>query len=104
MDFTFLFIILLMMLAVKSQLWYVAVGLFVILIVTSKNKYLLVAALLGLAAVGLSSQTGISTYFGDATNWIVLGILFAILVLLAKKDSDNPTPEGYAPQGYPPYG
>ena len=49
MDFTFLFVIILMLLAVKTGLWYVAAGLFIVLVFTSKSKMLLLAAIIGLA-------------------------------------------------------
>ncbi|MBI5035790.1 hypothetical protein HZC09_00450 [Candidatus Micrarchaeota archaeon] len=97
MDFTFLFIIIIMMLAVKSELWFIALGLFVILLVTSKNKYLLIASFLGLALILIVNYAGMSSYLGDLSTWVVLGILFLILLLLARNDSEQPSPAGYYP-------
>ncbi|MDP2717627.1 MAG: hypothetical protein Q8P02_02705 [Candidatus Micrarchaeota archaeon] len=97
MDFTFLFIIILMLLALKSGLDLIAVGLLVILLFTSKNKYLLVATVIGGALVALVSFTGLRTSLTDPVTLSVLAGLFIILLLLARQDSDNPQPAGYMP-------
>jgi len=91
MDFTFLFIVILMLLAVKSGLLYVAAGLFVLLIVTAlKSRWLLTAAIIGGAVVGAMAFGLI----GEDTFWPIVGGLFIVLVILAKKDSDHPMQEG----------
>ncbi len=97
MDFTFLFVIILMLLAVKSGVSYIAVGLLIILLLTSKNKYLLVAAVVGGLTVLLVGWEGASGLLGDMNIWIGLGGLFIVLLLLAKKDDDHPSQEGYSP-------
>ena len=100
MDFTFLFVVLLMLFAVKSQLWYVAVGLFLVLLVTSKSKYLVLAAVVGVLVAFAAGNSSLISIFGDAMTWVILGGLFLVLLLLAKKDSDHPSQEGYGPPGY----
>lgn len=103
MDFTFLFIIILMLLAVKSGLTIVAIGLALVLFVTSKSKYLLLAAVVGLLVVGAAyfNISGLLD-FSNSTTWIILGGLFLVMVILAKKDSDTPgNAEAYSP--YPQY-
>lgn len=97
MDFTFLFIIILMLLALKSGLELVAIGLFVILLFTSKNKWLLIATLIGGALVAVVSLGGISSSLNDPVTLAVLGGLFIILILLARNDSESPAPQGYYP-------
>lgn len=99
MDFTFLFIIILMLLALKSGLSLIAIGLFVILLVTSKNKWLLIATLIGGVLVAVLSYTGISSSLDDPATLAVLGGLFVILLLLARNDSESPAPQGYYPGG-----
>lgn len=89
MDFTFLFIIVLMLLAVKSNLEWVAAGLALILLATSKGKYLFFAAVVGIAVVLLVNYLGNS----DLNFWIIAGGLGIVLLLLAKKDTDEP--QGY---------
>lgn len=96
MDFTFLFIVILMLLAVKSNMTWIAVGLFLLLLVTaSKSKYLLVAALVGLALVLLTHYVDLGDYF----MWVVVGGLFLVLLLISKKEAEHPTPEGYGMGG-----
>jgi hypothetical protein len=97
MDFTFLFIIILMLLALKSGLDIIAIGLLIILLVTAKNKYLLIATLIGGAMVALVSFTGIRTSLDDPVTLGVLAGLFIIMLLLARQDSDTPSPSGYMP-------
>lgn len=91
MDFTFLFIVILMLLAVKSELNAVAAGLFVILLFTANSKYLLAAAFVGFAlAIGVG-------YFnlGDYSAWAILGALFVVVLLIIKKDNDAPSAGAY---------
>ena len=96
MDFTFLFIIILMLLAIKSGLGWVAAGLAVLLLFTSKGKYLLLAAAVGILVV-------LSTYFlgnSELNFWVIVGGLGVVLFILAKKDSDEP--QAMMGGGYPP--
>ena len=80
-----------MLLAVKSGLEWVAAGLAILLFVTSKGKYLWIAAGVGVALV-------IAVYYfgkGEWSFWLIAGGLGLVLLLLAKKDSDEP--QGYSP-------
>ncbi len=97
MDFTFLFIIILMLLALKSGLELVAIGLLVILLFTSKNKFLLLATGIGGALFLLISYGGVSSSLDNPATIAVLIGLFVIMLILAKSDSDNPAPQGYYP-------
>jgi len=99
MDFTFLFIIIMMLLALKSGLSIIAIGLFIILLVTSKNKWLLIATLIGGGLVAVVSVTGVSSALDDPATLAVLGGLFVILLLLARNDTESPAPQGYYPGG-----
>ncbi|MFH1056328.1 MAG: hypothetical protein V1717_00830 [Candidatus Micrarchaeota archaeon] len=92
MDFTFLFVIVIMLLAVKSGLVWVAAGLALILLATSKSNYLIFAAVVGIAVVVAVNYLGDS----DLSFWVIVGGLGLILLLLAKKDSDQPTPQFYS--------
>lgn len=94
MDFTFLFIVILMLIAVKSNLPWLAGGLFLLLLFSSKNKYFILAAFLGLALM----LTLMFVPLGDYFLWVVLGGLFLILIILARKDVEEPT-LGYAGGG-----
>ncbi|MFH1107075.1 MAG: hypothetical protein V1787_04210 [Candidatus Micrarchaeota archaeon] len=93
MDFSFLFIVILMVMAVQSNNTVITLALFALLLITSaKNKFLLVAALVGgaLAFVwNMPLEASIKTP-------LLLGGLFVVLILLVKKDSDSPAP----PVGY----
>lgn len=97
MDFTFLFLVILMLLAYQSGLGVIAVGLFLVALVMAKNKYLLAAALIG-GAVLAALYLGL----GDLTSWVVVIGLFAVFLILAWRD-DQPGPQGYYP-GMPPMG
>ncbi|MFH1200248.1 MAG: hypothetical protein V1708_04220 [Candidatus Micrarchaeota archaeon] len=89
MDFTFLFIVVLMVLAMQSNNLVITVALFALLLITAaKNKYLLFAAIIG----GALSLVWGSDFAGEYRTPLLLGGLFAILLLLAKKDSDSPQP------------
>lgn len=94
MDFTLLFIVILMLLAIQSGLKVVAIGLGVMLLIISmKNKYLFLASLVGIALIA-----GI-TFFGVGSElWFIGGGLFLIVIILAKKESDVPA-QGYYPGG-----
>lgn len=95
MDLTFLFIIVLMLLAVKSGLTWIAAGLFLLLLFTAKSKYLFVAALVGFVLA-------VSVKFidlGEYSMWVIVGSLGLVLFLIAKKESDQPGPGGYGQGG-----
>ncbi len=93
MDFTFLFIIILMLLAVKSNMTWVAAGLAVLLLATSKGKYLILAAVVGILVVLATSFLGSSDY----VFWVIGLGLGIVLLLLARKDAEEPS-AGYSPQ------
>ncbi len=97
MDFTFLFLIILMLLAYQSGLTVVAAGLFLVALVTAKNKYLLAAAAIGGGVLAM-----LYLGFGEESSWLVIAGLFVIFLILAWKD-DQPGPQGYYP-GMPPMG
>jgi hypothetical protein len=86
MDFTFLFIIIIMLLAVKNDLNMVAVGLFALLLFTSNNKFLLAASFVGFGLLVAVGWMNLGNYF----SWVVLGSLFIVMLLLAVKDSGKP--------------
>ncbi len=95
MDYTFLFIIILMLFAVKYNLLLVAGGLFVLLIFSTKSKYLLLASVIGLVIAALTKYIDL----GDYTTYVVLGGLFAVMVLISRKDADAPQSQGFGPPG-----
>ena len=97
MDFTFLFIIILMLLALKSGLTIVAVGLLVILVFTSKSKWLLMATVVGGALALVAGYGGISSSLDNPVTLAILAGLFIILLILARSDSETPSPQGYMP-------
>ncbi len=94
MDFTFLFLIILMLMAYTSGLGIIAAGLFVVSLVMAKNKYLMAAAAIGGIALG-----ALFLGFGEESTIIVGGALFLIFLLLARKD-DQPQMQGYPGGGY----
>ncbi|MBI4406775.1 hypothetical protein HY571_02580 [Candidatus Micrarchaeota archaeon] len=84
MDFTFLFLTILMLLAAQSGMLWIAAGLFLLLLLSAKTHLLLIAAgvafvLLALIGLGLTSS-----------NYVIMGGLFVVLVILVKKDADSP--------------
>jgi len=91
MDFTSLFIVVLMILAAKTGLLWIAGGLGILLLVTSKGSYSIAAAIVGLAVAA-------ALYFLGESNlsfYVMVGGLGLVLLLLAKKESDQPS--GYYP-------
>lgn len=95
MDFTLLFLVILMLLAYQSGLTYIAIGLFLAAVVTAKNKFVLAAA--GIGGLALAA-----TYlgFGEGGSWLVIGALFAIFLILAWKDEQPAGPQGYPGMPY----
>lgn len=90
-----MFIIVLMLLAVKSGMLWIAVGLFLLLLFTSKSKYLLLAAVVGIGVV-------VATRFadlGDYSMWVIVGGLFAVVLLISRKEAEHPSPEMYGGMG-----
>lgn len=93
MDFTFLFLVVLMVLAAQSNNLVLLLGLFVILLVTAKHsKYLLGSAVIGLAIAFLWN----ADFAGAYKTPVLLGGLFLVLLLLIKSDSGQPQPMGGA--------
>ncbi|MFQ5405871.1 MAG: hypothetical protein ACE5DI_01800 [Candidatus Micrarchaeia archaeon] len=92
-DFTFLFLLFLMLFALQTKgLELVAIALFVILFVVAKSKHLMIA--LGLVALVFFLFSS-----GVDDPLVLGGLLLAILVLIVKKDSDQPSAQGYYPAG-----
>ena len=90
-------IIILMLLALKSGLTIVAVGLLVILIFTSKSKWLLMATAVGGGLALIAGLGGINSSLDNPVTLAVLAGLFLILLILARSDSENPAPQSYMP-------
>ncbi|MFH0971360.1 MAG: hypothetical protein V1835_02225 [Candidatus Micrarchaeota archaeon] len=88
MDFTFLIIVVLMMLAAQSGNLPIVIALFALLLVTAKNKYFIIAAIIGLA---LSALWGLEI---ENKTIYILGGLFLILMIIAKTDVTPPAPYG----------
>ncbi len=94
MDFTFVFLTILMLFAAQAGMLWIGVGLFLILLLSAKSKLLLVAAgisgvLLALIAFGIVA----------ANNYVIIGGLFLMLLLIIKKDADSPQPDQMAAYG-----
>ena len=95
LDFSYLFVIFLIVLAVQANQPVIAVAIFVLLIITSKSKYMTAAAVVG-GLVAIAYTLG----FQDP---IVIGIgLFIVLLLIVKNDPAGGAAAG--PQGYYPGG
>lgn len=92
MDFTFIFLIILMLLAAQNGIMAIAVVMLVLAFVTAKNRYALYGAVV---AAGLLVGTYLD-FFKDGPELLIGGIF--IIFLIAVK-GDEPTPPGYA--GYP---
>ena len=90
MGFTFMFLIILMLMAYQAGLGMIAAGLFVVTLVMAKNKFLLAAAFIGGLAL-LALFLG----FGDEASIIIAGALFLVFVLLAYKDDQPQQPGMY---------
>ena len=82
-----------MILAAQSGMLWVGVGLFLILLLSAKSKILLLAAVI--AAVLL----GIMAFGGVGSNYLVIGGLFLVFLILVKKDADSPQPDPNAMYG-----
>ncbi len=96
MDPTIIFLIILMLLAIQNGMIWLAVLLFLIAIITSKNKFFLAATLIG-GAVGSVLYLGL----GNLAGLIVGAGLFLAFVLVIMQDSNSPAgPYGYGQQGY----
>ena len=94
MDFTFLFIVILMLLASQSGAVIISGALFVALLVQAKDKYLLFSALVGGAIVILNYLQVLDNTF------LILGGLFVVLLLLVREDSVHPQPAYGGGGGY----
>jgi hypothetical protein len=95
MDFTFLFLIILMLMAYQSGLGLIAAGLFVVTLVMAKNKFLMAAAAVGGLALG-----ALFLGFGEESTLIIGGALFLVFILLAWKDDQPGGQPGYPGMGY----
>ncbi len=93
MDFTFLFLTILMVLAAQSGMLWVAAGLFLILLLSAKTKMLLIAAVVGAVLLGIVAFGGVGN------NYLIIGGLFAVFLILVKKDADSPQPDPNAAYG-----
>jgi hypothetical protein len=93
LDFTYLFIVFLMVFAVQANQPLVALALFGLLIAMAKSKMLILAALVGGALV-LAFSAGY-------TDPVVLGGGFLVILILLVKN-DSPGAMGAGPQGYYP--
>ncbi len=92
MDFTFLFLVVLMILASQLGNLTLLVALFALLLLTAKSKYLIAAAVVG-GVLAFLWNTDIG---GVYKTPLLLGGLFLILLLLVKSDSGAPAqPMGY---------
>lgn len=88
MDFTFLFLVILMLFAWQNNMQVVSAALLVVAVVSAaknSNKLLLLAALVA-AALLVFLFVGL----GDATGTIVIGGLFAIFIIIILTDSGAP--------------
>ncbi|MBS3070341.1 hypothetical protein J4220_02430 [Candidatus Micrarchaeota archaeon] len=94
MDFTALFIVVLMILAAKSGLLWIAGGLGILMLVTSKGSYSIAAAVIGVAVVAAVYFLGES----ELSFYAMVGGLGLVLAILARKDSEQPS-AGYYPPG-----
>ena len=89
MDFTFLLVVMLMLLAVKSGNIPIGIALFAILLITAKNKYLIAASIVG-AVLAFAFN-----YDFEYRNYVLIGGLFLVLILILKTDSGGqPAQEG----------
>jgi hypothetical protein len=88
MDFTFLFLVVLMVLAAQSNNYTLLIALFALLLLTAKSKYLMAAAIAGLV-LSLIWTTDIA---GPYKTPLLLGGLFLVLLLLVKSDNGAPQP------------
>jgi hypothetical protein len=95
MDFTVIFLVILMLLAVQAGIPLLALGLFIIALVTSKNKFLIAASLLGGGIAALYYLN-----LGGVTSLVVGAGLFLVFIIIATQDS-GPGPSAYG-GGYPP--
>lgn len=95
MDVTIVFVIVLMLLAVQNGMPWLAVALFVVALVASKNKFFIGAALIG-GVVAALLYLGV----GSIAGWIVAGGLFLAFILVVMQDPGTSGPNSYGQQGY----
>ncbi|MBI5225388.1 hypothetical protein HY989_05970 [Candidatus Micrarchaeota archaeon] len=88
MDFTFLIIVILMLLAAQSGNLPIVIALFALMLVVAKNKFLMLSAFIGLILAG------ISTLNLENKSIYMMGGLFLIIILLAKTDAGAPQQYG----------
>ena len=87
----------LMVVAAQAGMIWIAAGIFLLMLISAKSKLLLAAAGVGLVLLVL-----IYLQLTDS-NYLIIGALFVIMLLIVKKDSDSPSqPDPYAAYGgYP---
>mgnify|MGYP001558836460 CR=1 FL=1 len=91
MDFTFLFIVMVLLLSVQTRQYTVAFAMFILLLFASKNKKLIIASVAGLGIA-------LVYFLGDAYSPFILIGMFVILVVIAKTSPQEQDPS----QMYPP--
>ena len=89
MDFTFIFLIILMLLAAQNGIMPLAVVMLILAFVTGKNKY----ALYGAAIAGALLAGIYLNFFKENGPELLIGGIF-IIFLIAVKGEDQP-PQGY---------
>ena len=90
MDFTFLFLIVLMLLAAKAQIYWLVGVLFLLLVASAKTKLLLIASVVGLV---LAVAAG-ALDFGENTIYVIVGALIAVVLLIVKGGDKAPPAYG----------
>ena len=91
-DFSFMLVGILMLMALQSGQVLIAGGLFVILLATAKSKALVLASLV-LGGLGFLFMSG-----GVDPVILIVGLL-AVLVILVRADTTPAGPQGYYPGG-----
>jgi hypothetical protein len=92
-DFTFLLVLILVLVAFQQGMLWIGIGLLALLLFTAKSKILLFAAVIGIALAVLLYAGG------EAYSWLVVAGLFIVLLLLVKNEPKG-SPEFYPQPGY----
>ncbi|MFH1751223.1 MAG: hypothetical protein ABH863_06085 [Candidatus Micrarchaeota archaeon] len=92
MDFSFLIIVVFMLLAASSGNTPIVLALFALLLVLAKNKILVLAAFVGLVLSGIAVLD-----LENKSLFILIGLFF-VLILVAKSEPATPAP--YMGGGY----
>lgn len=94
MDFTFMFLIILMLLAAQNGIMALAVVMLILAFVTAKNRYASYGALVG---AGLLAGIYLNFFKENGPELLIGGIF--IIFLIAVKGDDQP--QAYGGGGYP---